>query len=221
MLALSDRRYLRALTGYRAALAQRNSALRQGRVEVAQAFNGALATAGAVLVRWRLDWVASAAEQFAAELDSLGEQGGACLRYRGSSELADTAGWEAVLAESLPEDRARAMTTAGPHRDDLLLEVNGRRLRDYGSTGQQRSAAIALKLIEITSLRRARGTEPALLLDDVFAELDGDRQRRLAACLLESGDRQVFITSPRRDELPANLDLPVWMVEGGKVKAVS
>lgn len=68
------------------------------------------------------------------------------------------------------------------------------------------------------SLRRARGTEPALLLDDVFAELDGDRQRRLAARLLESGDHQVFITSPRRDELPANLELPVWVVEGGRIR---
>ncbi len=219
VLSLSDRRYLRALTAYRAALAQRNSALRQGRAEVAQAFNGALAAAGSVLVRWRMDWTASAAEQFAAELDYLGEQGDACLRYRGRLELADAAGWEPVLAESLPDDRARGMTTVGPHRDDLVLEVNGRRLRDYGSTGQQRSAAIALKLIEITSLRRARDTEPALLLDDVFAELDGERQRRLAARLLETGECQIFVTSPRRDELPANLDLPVWVVEGGRVRS--
>ena len=219
VLSLSDRRYLRALTSYRAALAQRNSALRQGLVEVAQAFNGALASSGAALVRWRLDWVDSAAEQFAAELECLGERGSACLRYRGRIELADPAGWEAVLAESLAEDRARGMTRVGPHRDDLVLEVAGRRLRDYGSTGQQRSAAIALKLIEITTLRLARHTEPALLLDDVFAELDVDRQRRLAARLLESGDRQIVITSPRRDEVPANLDLPVWVVADGKVSS--
>jgi DNA replication and repair protein RecF len=218
VLSLADRRYLRALTSYRGALAQRNSALRQGRVDVAQAFNSVLATAGAVMVGWRLEWVATAAEQFAAELESLGEQGEARLQYRGRPELADSVEWEAALAESLPEDRARSMTTVGPHRDDLVLEVNGRPLRDYGSTGQQRSAAIALKLIEITSLGRARGTEPALLLDDVFAELDGDRQRRLGARLLESGDRQVFITSPRRDELPANLDLPVWVVENGRIR---
>ena len=218
VLSLSDRRYLRALTSYRAALAQRNSALRQGRADVAQAFNNALASAGAALVRWRLDWVACAAEQFTAELESLGERGTAQLQYRGRPELADASGWEAVLAEALTEDRARSMTTVGPHRDDLLLEVNGRRLRDYGSTGQHRSAAIALKLIEITSLRRARGTEPVLLLDDVFAELDGERQRRLAARLLESDQRQVFITTPRRDELPANLELPVWEIEGGRIR---
>jgi DNA replication and repair protein RecF len=218
VLALSDRRYLRALSSYRGALAQRNSALRQGRAEVAQAFNGILGAAGSVLVRQRLDWLKSAAQQFAAELDSLGEPGQASLQYRGRAELADPAQWDPMLAGSLPDDLARSMTTVGPHRDDLVLEVDGRRLRDYGSTGQQRSAAIALKLIEISSLHQARGTEPALLLDDVFAELDSPRQSRLAARLLEPGDRQVFITSPRRDELPPNLDLPVWVVDDGRVR---
>jgi DNA replication and repair protein RecF len=168
---------------------------------MAQAFNAPLAAAGAALVRGRLDWVATAADRFSAELESLGEHGPATLRYQGQLELA-----------------ARLATTVGPHRDDLVLEVGGRRLRDYGSTGQQRSAAIALKLIEIASLRAARGTEPALLLDDVFAELDADRQSRLARRLLDSNERQVFITTPRREELPSNLDLPLWVVEGGKVR---
>ena len=88
-----------------------------------------------------------------------------------------------------------------------MLEVGGRPLREYGSTGQQRSAAVALKLIELAGLRAARGTEPALLLDDVFAEFDGERQRRLARRLLETDERQVFLTAPRRDELPADLEL--------------
>jgi DNA replication and repair protein RecF len=217
VLSLSDRRYLRALVGYRAALGQRNSALRQGRSDVAEAFNGPLMTAGAVLVRWRLDWLARAQDQFAAELDCLGEQGPARLRYRGRLELADVAAWDEVLAATLADDRSRGATTAGPHRDDLLLEVGNRRLRDYGSTGQQRSAAIALKLIEIATLSEARGTEPALLLDDVFAELDNDRQARLAARLI-GGKRQVFVTSPREDELPSGLDLPVWVMEAGRVR---
>ena len=217
VLSLSDRRYLRALTSYRAALAQRNSALRQGRADMAQVFNGPLATAGAALVRWRLDWVVTAADQFATELESLGEHGPVTLRYQGRPELADRGAWDTALAESLQDDCARQSTTAGPHRDDLVLEVGGRRLRDYGSTGQQRSAAIALKLIEIRSLRTARGTEPALLLDDVFAELDADRRSRLAGRLLDSNGRQVFITTPRREELPSNLELPVWRVEGGRV----
>jgi DNA replication and repair protein RecF len=109
------------------------------------------------------------------------------------------------------------MTTVGPHRDDLVLEIGGRPLREFGSNGQQRAAAVALKLIELGSLRDAHGTEPALLLDDVFAAFDRERQRRLARRLLEVPGRQVFLTAPRTDELPPDLALPVWRMENGKV----
>ena len=109
------------------------------------------------------------------------------------------------------------MTTVGPHRDDLILEVGGRPLREFGSNGQQRAAAVALKLIELAALRDARGTEPALLLDDVFAAFDRERQRRLARRLLEVPGRQVFLTAPRTDELPPDLTLPVWRMDAGKV----
>jgi DNA replication and repair protein RecF len=217
LLSLASKRYLAALTRYRAALAQRNSALRQGRTDLAQAFDEPLSAAGADLVWARLEWVRWSAPQFAAEFDCLGERGAALLEYRGNTELADRGAWQRRLAEALLEDQARGMTTVGPHRDDLVLQVGSRRLRDYGSTGQQRSAAVALKLIEIAALREARGTEPALLLDDVFAELDRERQIRLAVRLMGPEDRQVFVTSPRRDELPPNLELPVWTVDGGRV----
>jgi DNA replication and repair protein RecF len=217
LLSLASRRYLRALSRYRTALAQRNSALRQGRADLARAFDPPLAVSGAELIRTRLQWVSRAVEQFAAEFDCLGEPGGARLQYLGGMELADEGAWQGALSRALPEDRARGLTTIGPHRDDLLLEIGSRRLRDYGSTGQQRSAAVALKLIEIAALRGARGTEPALLLDDVFAELDRERQSRLAVRLMGPEDRQVFVTSPRRDELPPNLELPVWTVDGGRV----
>ena len=218
LLSLGSRRYLSALSRYRGALAQRNSALRQGRTDLAQAFDAPLSASGAALVRARLEWVSDAAEQFAAEFQCLGETGEGRLQYRGGSELAEADAWEPALREALSDDRARGMTTIGPHRDDLRLEIGERSLRDYGSTGQQRSAVVALKLIEIATLRRVRGTEPALLLDDVFAELDRERQSRLALRLMGPDERQVFVTSPRADELPPNFDLPVWVVENGKVR---
>jgi len=221
LLSLADRSYLLALARYRAALAQRNSALRQGRIEVAEAFAKAMAQPGALLVRKRLDWVRGASEQFAGELECLGESGWPRLSYGGREELADEASWFPAFEAALAADRARGVTTVGPQRDDLVLETGGRSLRDYGSTGQQRSAAVALKLIEITTLSEARGTQPALLLDDVFAELDQERQHRLALRLLESEQRQVFVTSPRPDELPRALDLPVWVVESGSVRQES
>jgi DNA replication and repair protein RecF len=219
LLSLTSRQYLRALTRYREALAQRNSALRQGRADLARAFDGPLAASGAELVRARLDWAAGAADQFAAEFDCLGESGEARLQYRGGAELAEVPAWSEALNAAQARDRERGMTMVGPHRDDLVLEIGGRGLRDYGSTGQQRSAAVALKLIEIAGLREAHGTEPVLLLDDVFAELDRERQSRLALRLMGPADRQVFVTSPRRDELPPNLELPVWTVEAGRVSS--
>jgi DNA replication and repair protein RecF len=217
LLSLSSRQYLRALTQYRGALAQRNSALRQGRADVARAFDAPLAVGGAELIAARLKWSSGASEQFAAEFDCLGEAGEARLSYLGRPELAEAAAWDAALSAAIASDRERGMTTVGPHRDDLVLEIGGRALRDYGSTGQQRSAAVALKLIEIAGLRQAHGTEPVLLLDDVFAELDRERQSRLARRLMGPDDRQVFVTSPRLDELPPNLDLPVWTIEGGSI----
>jgi DNA replication and repair protein RecF len=217
LLSLADRHYLRALTRYRAALAQRNSALRQGRSELARAFDAPLAASGAEIVRVREAWAAGAAEQFAAELECLGEGEGTRLQYRSGEGLAERGAWDRALTEALPRDQARGTTTIGPHRDDLVLEIDGRPLREFGSNGQQRGAAVALKLIELAGLRQARGTEPALLLDDVFAAFDRERQRRLARRLLETPGRQVFLTAPRPDELPPDLALPVWRMDAGKV----
>ncbi|MGN6391194.1 MAG: DNA replication/repair protein RecF [Gemmatimonadales bacterium] len=217
LLALADGRDLRALSRYRAALAQRNSALRQGRREVAQAFDAPLAAAGAEIVAARERWAGGATEQFTAELDCLGEGEGTRLRYRGGEGLANVEMWPTALERVLERDLARGMTSVGPHRDDLVLELGGKPLREFGSNGQQRAAAVALKLIELASLRQARGTEPALLLDDVFAAFDRERQRRLALRLLAAPGRQVFLTAPRADELPPDLELPVWRVERGRV----
>jgi DNA replication and repair protein RecF len=217
LLSLADRGYLRALARYRAALAQRNSALRQGRPELAWAFDGPLASAGAEIVAARERWVRRAREHFAVELDCIGERGVAGLSYRGAPELADPGAWAQALREAMAADRARGASTVGPHRDDLTLEIAGRPIREYGSTGQQRSAAVALKLLEMTTLRAARDTEPALLLDDVFAELDDDRRHRLAARLIGPEERQVFLTAPRREELPRGLGLEVWSVMDGRV----
>ena len=217
LLSLADAGYLGALSRYRAALAQRNSALRQGRPELAWAFDRPLAAAGAIVVTGRCAWAGAAGERFAAEFECLGERETAALEYRGTAELADPDAWEPMLGQARDADRARGMTTVGPHRDDLTLRIGGRLLREYGSTGQQRSAAVALKLIEIATLREARGTEPGLLLDDVFAELDRERQRRLAGRLLGGAERQVFLTAPRPDELPPGLELEVWQMAGGRV----
>lgn len=217
MLSLASADYLRARARYRAALAQRNAALRQGQETLARAFDAPLAAAGSEVTALRLRWVAGAATRFAEGFASLGEQGPTGLSYRTDAALADPAGWTDALQRVRTRDLGRGMTTIGPHRDDLILTVDGRALREVGSTGQLRSAAVALRLLELTTIEEARGVPPALLLDDVFAELDSDRQARLADRLLAQRVGQVFITAPRRDELPTGLRLPIWSVHQGVV----
>ncbi|HET9134886.1 MAG TPA: DNA replication and repair protein RecF [Gemmatimonadales bacterium] len=216
MLSLADPTYLAALLRYRAALAQRNAALRRGEVRTAALFDGPLAEAGARVVAARHAWAATAAEPWSRELAAMGETVSVALAYRGDATLADPAAWPGRLGASAGRDAARGQTHVGPHRDDVLLTLDGRALRDFGSTGQQRSAAVALRLLELETLATARQVRPALLVDDVFAELDAERQRRLAHRLLERPAQRV-VTAPRAEDLPTELELPRWHVRDGVV----
>jgi len=217
VLSLSDPGYLRALLRFRAALSQRNAALRAGQDDLVRAFGTALAEPGAQVVGRRLAWVAEAGERFREECDALGEAMPVSLAYRGHEELGDPAAWPDALAAAAGREQARGMSLVGPQRDDLSLRLGRYPMREFGSTGQQRTAAIALKLCELRAIGTAQGTEPVLLLDDVFAELDRERQDRLAERLGRPGVRQVFVTAPRRDELPGSLALELMMVRDGRV----
>ena len=218
MLALASPDYLRALARYRQGISRRNAALRRNEPAAAQAFEPAIAAAGAPVMAARLEWARSARAEFTREFAILGETLTADLAYAGDVTLADPAAWPEQFRAARDRDRQRGITSVGPHRDDLKLTLAGRSLGRYGSTGQQRSAAIALKLLELATLRAARSEEPALILDDVFAELDRERQARLADRLTGGGVRQALVSSPRREELPGELKLPVWEVESGVVR---
>jgi DNA replication and repair protein RecF len=120
------------------------------------------------------------------------------------------------LGERLERDVFRGFTSVGPHRDDLGLMLNGRDLRIYGSQGQQRTAALSLKLSEIDLVRRVRGERPVLLLDDVFSELDAERQARLLEVV---SDCQTFVTCTHLEEFvkAGALRMQVYRVHNGKV----
>ena len=119
----------------------------------------------------------------------------------------------------------RGTTLVGPHRDDLLLTLDGRPARGYASHGESWSFALALRLGSWSLLRGAppgrfdavgaSGEEPVLVLDDVFAELDAGRRRRLAA--LVGGAEQVIVTAAVGDDVPASLAGAVLRVDGGSV----
>lgn len=114
--------------------------------------------------------------------------------YEPSTEAED---FENVLKKNRERDIRMKMTSAGPHRDDLSFVVNGIDIRKYGSQGQQRTAALSLKLSEIYLVKEKIKDTPILLLDDVLSELDSNRQTYLLDCI---HDIQTLITCTGLDD---------------------
>jgi DNA replication and repair protein RecF len=211
-LALSSKRYLAALRRYRAALARRNAALREAarpgaRSSSVAAWEPALAEQGAVLVEERRAWVAEGAAEFTRLCEEIGE--------RVPMQIA----FAEALRRGREHDARRGITHAGPHRDDLAVTLGARDLHLVGSAGQQRTAAIALRLLEAATFRTRGGAQPVLLLDDPFAELDRKRASRVLALLEESSAKglgQTILCVPREDEIPrAFTRLERWSVRDG------
>ena len=230
MLALSSRAYLHALQRYRHALAQRNAALRdelkastraESRIAVWEA---PLAEHGAVLWSERVRWTERAASRFAEMCRAIGESTSVELRYASSLTPAsrDIAGIAAALLAGLEARRSldirRGITHTGPHRDDLALLLGDRELRSFGSAGQQRTAAIALRLLEAETLRVRLGAAPMLLLDDPFAELDVRRSSSILDLLAEQSMGQTVLTVPRESDIPEQLTrLARWRITAGEI----
>ena len=120
------------------------------------------------------------------------------------------------LKECRTVDIARGVTTVGPHRDDLVLEVNGVNLRAYGSQGQQRTGVLSLKLAELEFLRSETGEYPVLLLDDVMSELDVTRRQQLIA-FLQREHIQTIITATDAAYFPEQHRGTFYRVHAGHV----
>jgi len=97
------------------------------------------------------------------------------------------------LKQGFKKDLLLKTTLVGPHRDDLLITINGKDIRSFGSQGQQRIAAICLKFGELEALREMLNKNPILLLDDVLSELDFERKKLLVSIICDNS--QTFITS--------------------------
>lgn len=124
--------------------------------------------------------------------------------------------FEVSLRNSQNKDISAKMTTVGPQRDDFSFIVNGIDIRKFGSQGQQRTAALSLKLSEIELVKKITKDTPVLLLDDVLSELDSNRQNYL---LNSIGDIQTIITCTGLDEFVNNrftID-KVFRVENGSI----
>lgn len=121
-----------------------------------------------------------------------------------------------ALAAVRSKELERGLTLVGPHRDDVLFELNGLPAKGYASHGESWSFALALKLASAELLRQESSTgDPVLILDDVFAELDQARRRMLATAV--AGYEQVLITAAVYDDVPETLTAHTVRIDAGTI----
>ena len=225
--------YYDLLAQYNRVLQQRNRFLKQCRdrekLEEAQllVWDGALAQLAAGILDHRLQALSGILQAARQVYDGItGTQEALTLSYvqkRGDGEetVRENPGpgaWEGFYREQLRLrhrlDYLRGYTSLGPHRDDLEIFHEGRSLRAYGSQGQQRTAALALKLSELEFIRSVREEYPVLLLDDVLSELDQHRREKLLGFI--NGTVQTFLTVNDRHLAPVDGDVAAYRVREGR-----
>ncbi len=139
----------------------------------------------------------------------------------GEAEASDARGetaelFRAALQAKRAQELDRGLTLVGPHRDDLLMRVRDLPVKGYASHGESWSVALALRLASAELLRaESPAGDPVLILDDVFAELDAERRRRLAA--LTSGYEQVVVTAAVEEDIPEVLHRHVVRISAGTI----
>ena len=221
-------RYAAALAEYHRAYEHKTRILRDAEerpdlLETLPEFNERLIQYGAVVIHYRFQF-AQRLREYAAlhHRECSGGREELDVRYQTVSSVTDPGAEIAVLTEQLRahmESHRRAelasrLCLSGPHKDDLLVTINGRDAKQYASQGQTRTAALALKLAEREIYRNVVGEYPVLLLDDVLSELDPRRQEFV---LNRIAGGQVFITCCEDDRLPVLLGGKIFHVTQGEI----
>jgi DNA replication and repair protein RecF len=221
LLVSRQPRFAGVRADYDRVVKQRNALLRtaylarkvgggRGDLSTLDVWDAHLARHGAELLLGRLELVAALGPHVAKAYDAVASgRGAAAIGYRsglGETLAPDRAQLEQALLGALAEARGneveRGVTLVGPHRDDLVLRLGDLPAKGYASHGEAWSFALALRLAGY-DLLRADGIEPVLVLDDVFAELDGGRRDRLAE--LVGRATQLLVTCAVPDDVPASL----------------
>lgn len=226
-------KYLYNLAQYKVTLKQRNAYLKQLKYGQARdtvyldVLTEQLAQFGAAVAVARAELLANMG-QFAGVIHHDITRGGEELQLRYETQIDDQAlqSEEATTKDILAQyqqARSRELdqgtTLVGPHRDDIEFIVNDRNVAVYGSQGQQRTAALAVKLAEIDLMKQETGEYPVLLLDDVLSELDDSRQTHLLKAIQDKV--QTFLTTTSLDGIAREIiQAPnVLRVQAGTLEA--
>ncbi|MDN0031434.1 DNA replication/repair protein RecF [Oscillibacter valericigenes] len=221
-------RYAAALAAYRRVYAHKTRILRDceeqpGLLDMLPEFNERLIQSGAVIIHYRAQFTEKLAVCAAANhADCSGGKEKLSVNYKTVSTVLNPLEGLPLLTDQLRahmESHKQAelgsrLCLSGPHKDDLLVEIDGRDAKTYSSQGQTRTAALSLKLAEREIYKNVTGEAPILLLDDVLSELDPRRQEFV---LNRISGGQVFITCCEDDRLPVLLGGKVFHIAAGKV----
>ena len=199
-----DSFYLYNLNNYNKIVNQRNSLLKDlymnpGMADILNVYDTQLLSYGTEIIKRRALFTEQLNE-IIVEIHSKLSGGKENIRVIYEPEV-EIATYEKKLSSSRDRDIKLKQTTVGPHRDDISFEVDGIDIRKFGSQGQQRTAALSLKLSEIELIRKITKENPILLLDDVLSELDSNRQNYLLNYI---GKMQTIITCTGLDEFINN-----------------
>jgi DNA replication and repair protein RecF len=197
--------YLQHLLLYNNLLRRRNALLKTFAEErrfdqtLLEAYDRQLPIAAAPIYNYRKAFVQDflpLIQAFYAEIS--GGRETAAIQYE--SDLAQS-NMEALLQYNLDKDRLLQRTSAGPHRDDLALLLDGLPVKKYASQGQLKSYLLAMRLAQYELLRQEKHMAPLFLLDDIFDKLDGVRVRQLIALLIDRQFGQIFITDTQPERI--------------------
>jgi len=212
--------YYSDLRDYHRALRQRNQLLKQLRrdrkqVDSLYIWDEQLIKSGLRLMRTRAAFV-SKISLVAAETHASITVGKEKLSLAYQPNIQNPDDYKQLLQKSQERDIITGTTSIGIHKDDILFTINDIPARNFGSQGQQRTAALSAKLAEIELMRSSAKVTPVLLLDDVLSELDGSRQRFL---LTQIKDLQTILTcTGLEDVLTKNIhEANTMQVKSGRV----
>ncbi|MBR5642374.1 MAG: DNA replication/repair protein RecF [Firmicutes bacterium] len=213
--------YYSDLGNYKKVLKQRNFLLREKNPDrnLFSVFDASLADYGTRITKERKEFT-KRLQELSSKIHSDISQGQEELKLEYETDVFDKNQFRELLEKNFESDVYKGHTGFGPHKDDLKIEVNGTDIRTFGSQGQQRTAALSMKLAEIGLIRQETGCNAVLLLDDVLSELDSSRQRFLIDAMK---DIQVFITATEIDPEVRAL-LPegyAFHVEQGSIKMLT
>ncbi len=194
-IAQLDVEYAQALRKYERALRQRNTLLKQTGIHDDDLFvwNVALGEYGAMIIERRVKFL----ERLNAELNATYNtiaQSHDTVSVHYSHTVIDNIKQKLIseLHAHLNRDRLLGYTSTGPHRHDVIFRFNGMPALSVASRGEVRSIVLALKFLEVDIIEEITGKQPIILLDDVFGELDQERQTHLAT---KFHDKQIIMTS--------------------------